>query len=182
MTGKRAVIISSGEVVPAEGRRDLVIPVGGTSFTVGDDETHLSFLSVAAALEGDTRRLYARLQSGVALSQNERDFLAGKLKRVSNRPPKRSARNLQWGIASLVHYCRHLGGWKTEAAVNEAMATFGVSRRAVFEAVKEVKKEPGRQGLLEDNMRDKVFSEAGLDEFKRGLKGRAQTSITWSKE
>ena len=101
---------------------------------------------------------------------------------MSNRPPKRSARNLQWGIASLVHYCRHLGGWKTEAAVNEAMATFGVSRRTVFEAVKEVKKEPGRQGLLEDNMRDKVFSEAGLDEFKRGLKGRAQTSITWSKE
>ena len=31
-------------------------------------------------------------------------------------------------------------------------------------------------------MRDKVFSEAGLDEFKRGLKGRAETSITWSKD
>ena len=163
-------------------RRDLVIPVGGTSFTVGDDETHLSFLSVAEALEGDTRRLQARRQSGVALSQNERDFLAGKIKRARNRPSKRSTFSLHSKIAWFVHYLVHLGNWKTEAAVRETMAVFKTSRKTVFKAVKEVKDEPGRRMLLEEVMRDVVFSEDRLEEVKKGLRGRAEVSVTWSKD
>jgi hypothetical protein len=168
-------------------RRNIAIPAGGTFFTVGDDDDHFSFLSMVEALEGDTRRLDARFQSGVVLSQNERDFLAKKKKRVRHRPPKRSTDSLHWKIAWLVYYCRQLGKrtpgkWPPKAAIAEAMTVFGVSRRTVFEAIGQVNKEPGRQMLLEESMRDAVFSEAGLDELKRGLKYRCETSITWAKE
>jgi hypothetical protein len=162
--------------------RDIVIPVGGSSFVVGDDDDHSSFLSVAEALEGDPGRLFERRDAGVALSQNERDFLAGKMKRVANRPPTRSTKTRNFNIAWLVRYCEHLGGWPHKVAVAEAMAAFEVSRRTVFKAVAEVREDPDRQHMLEQrleqSMRDEVFSEDRI----KAPQVRAHTSITWSKE
>jgi hypothetical protein len=158
--------------------RDIVISVGGSSFVVGDDDDHSSFLSVAEALEGNPRRLFERRDTGVALSQNEQDFLAGKMKRVGNRPPRRSTRARNLNIAWLVRYCERLGGLSHEAAVAAAREAFKVSRRTVFKAVEEVREDPDRQHMLEQSMRDEVFSKDRI----KAPQVRAHTSITWSKE
>jgi hypothetical protein len=161
-------------------RRDIIIPVGGTSFVVGNDDDHESFQSVAEALEGDDSRLKSRLQAGARLSQNERDFLAGKLKRVANRPAKRSTYSRDFKITWLVEYLHRLGGRQREDAIQESMEALTVERTTVTNALHNVKSNPGRWMLLEETL-PRTFSEDELRAFIDGLRCRIETSVLWHK-
>jgi hypothetical protein len=161
---------------------EIVIPVGGTEWVIGEDDDSSSYLSLCEALEGDTRRLHQRLNAGTPLSRNERDFLAGKIKRPRHRPPKRTTRTRTFKIACVVYYCRRLG-WKFECAVDEAMRAFSIhprNRREVTDAVKAVKKEPGWQMLLEASMSTDDVSEKGLEALIKGLNCRGLGAVTRS--
>lgn len=148
-------------------RQDTDIPPG--SFLVGDDDDRFSFLSVVEALEGDTRRLYERRDAGVALSQNERAFLAGKLKRAPHRPTKRATYSRDFSIAYFVRYCERLGV-AHKNAVTDAATAFSVSSRQVYCALREIdfafQYYDHEQGLIqttriEDALSKEKFSEEG---------------------
>jgi hypothetical protein len=158
-------------------RLDIVVPVGGVSFVVGEDDTHTSHFCIVEALEGDDSRLLSRLQAGAILSQNERNFLAGTLPRAPNRPAKRATRSRDFKITWLVKYLRRFGGRGREDAIYEAMEVFAVERTTVTNALRKVRSDPGRWMLLEATL-PQTFSEDELQAFIAGLRCRAAMSVT----
>jgi hypothetical protein len=161
-------------------RRNRVMFAYRERFNLDEDEDLESCFSWLEAVEGNTRPLSDRVLAKASLSQRERDFIADHLlagtrrKRSNGKPPKRATHYRHFQIAQLVYYCQHVKKWGHEAAVQQAMEAFGVSRSTVTGAVQEIQEDPDQWQLIEHT----TPSERSL----KAPQGQAVTIISWNDE
>jgi len=105
-----------------------------------------AFASIREAKDGDPSRLAERIRAGADLRDDERafaaDLLDGKVKRARHRPKKAATAARRREIAQFVHLYRHYHDCKLDAAVMTAEQAFSVSRKHVFDALRELKSDP----------------------------------------
>lgn len=114
----------------------------GVTFDVFDD-----LAALPRAKMGDMQGLAARVQSGEALSESERDFVAGYLLGTI-RPSKAALRREKKlddyiAIATWVLQKKIVCGGTLEAAIHEATVAFGLTRRTIQTALKQHAELPG---------------------------------------
>jgi hypothetical protein len=153
--------------------RPRKIKYGSKVIALGEDDNHQSEQSLRLALEGDRRLINKRRDSGL-LSQNEKDFLARKIKKPRGNPPKGlSAKSRDYMAVQVFEYCQRLGMTAKEAAklIREACGDEGVHRQKLYKWRDEIKASLGEaaMGWVEYETRAHGLSEEGLQHMIKKL-------------
>jgi hypothetical protein len=101
--------------------------LGGRWIVLGEDDDISSIESLRLALEGDERVILRRQARSLPQSQNEKDFLAGKIPR-KKKPPKIGTLLRHIAAVQVCEYCKRLG-YPPWQALDQVSSLFGATYR-----------------------------------------------------